>query len=376
MISEDKFQIKVEAFKLKGHSFDIDNFFRVKAPHGYRDITTLTLCLKKVGSYLMAGFHVELPTWIKTVTFKYCIDVITIDGTNSFNIINGTRSAMSYDNGLYGNGPGPFAMVGEFNNSTGGHQDWAKLFSNYVRPDGLIIFSYKITAYKIQYESESIMIAMYRKLYPNGEDSEIEKLESELAINEEELTKNKTQKDALEIELKNFNDVLNNQKIKAQTYLSDNEKLMKDNLNIQKELTDMKNRNTLLEGQLKTCKADTAFQNLNPEKIRLDGYDTNAKRGLLLRLMEIQSKISQEIINEEICGLCKKAEKKCAVQPCGHMAFCKNCYDEQIQQSEPELTNKVKDISEKAKSEEKTKKRELKCPVCQVIVEKGIIVKT
>ena len=151
---------------------------------------------------------------------------------------------------------------------------------------------------------------------------------------------------------------------------------MKDNLNIQKELTDMKNRNTLLEGQLKTCKADTAFQNLNPEKIRLDGYDTNAKRGLLLRLMEIQSKISQEIINEEICGLCKKAEKKCAVQPCGHMAFCKNCYDEQIQQSEPELTNKVKDISEKAKSEEKTKKRELKCPVCQVIVEKGIIVKT
>ena len=325
--AEDK-KFVVDVQKIKKWVFGAD-YLRISIPP-YRDMMVM-LCINKIESNLYFGFEVQLPPTKRQVTFKYSLNLSDPKNHGAYVNLSHTRNSVTYDNSAYGSNHSALGVDGASEyKSNGGFLLNFRQLDDYTT-DGVLHMSYRFYNYKETCDTDSMILKLYNKLYKADEESAIEKLEKEKAKFEEDLMMSEQSKAVNERELNEKKKQLEVLQKQIEILTTSNDKLTKENLKIQTELTDMNTQNKILSGELKECKATTAFQQFDPNKIRLDLYDVNAKRALLLRLLEIQKKLADEIVNQELCGICKKADKQYAVLPCSHMAFCKNCYKDKLE---------------------------------------------
>tara|TARA_R100001163_G_scaffold65784_1_gene64847 strand:- start:4349 stop:5617 length:1269 start_codon:yes stop_codon:yes gene_type:complete len=298
---------------------------------------------KSSGEYFNSGIKVvKKPDNISKVIISTSVSII--NGSRKFKIRSDRDTNGSY---YYNNSEqGPFSM----DRSTITYQN---IISKYLRPNGTIKLVLSFDIYKPEYDINGIMPKLFEMLESSGsgdnktceryrnEISNLEKKNKELLEKHEvtELTYLRVQQELIE------------QREKVDKLVEANKEKEKEALELEKKNKEISQRNNELEIGVSNCKFFEALEKVQPNEVRIDKFDNSSILESLQKLMIIQDMLQKEMKVANACKKCRMNPRQCAMAPCGHLAYCLKCYEEekvklQKVMLQKENTDKEAEISE------------------------------
>lgn len=91
------------------------------------------------------------------------------------------------------------------------------------------------------------------------------------------------------------------------------------------ELNGLQTRIMDLQKRLKVGNIDEFLRKFDESQVDFAAFNVNELKFLLTNILKLQVKISNQIMEEELCAVCMENRRNLALEPCGHLYFCTAC---------------------------------------------------
>lgn len=252
--------------------------------------------------------------------------------THNFNISSGNgpdhlwaSKRHHYDDGR-NSGPGPFGLGNGIM-----HSD---LIQDYLDPNDQLQVIVDIIKIDKQFNINNIIWELKERILPpeKTELSELQKERDNLVIEVDKLKQgiNRSQQEKKEIQPQSKQlEVIHQELTQESNQLSDQNKKYRTEISVTQD------RILELQKRLKVGNINEFLRKFDETQVDFNAFQVTQLKELLTKILKLQTRISSQIIEEELCAICMENRRNLALDPCGHLYVCDQCEDDLRSQPEP-----------------------------------------
>lgn len=267
---------------------------------------------------LIFMLKVYIPKELEQAKIKYDYVINDING-NDIKLSNITSNI--YENEHLG-GPGPHSQSNSI------------LFSN-INIESRIFYVhlriYQIITKIKKVSTDKILWRLKEKLLP-PEMTELNELRIELNKLEKIIIVVKRREEFNHNLLSEIKKEISEQKQIHSDFKSKSHELREQNKKFRNEINNLQSQIINLNKQLEEGNIDNFLRNFDESKVQFNDFTIMELKSILTNILKLQSRISHQIIEEELCAICMENRRDLALDPCGHLYICQKCEENLLSQ--------------------------------------------